>query len=52
MSDLLQNIDEQLRRQPPDRIIALVHDFLAGLDEFQQQRFLNLVTARTSCFAR
>jgi len=42
-SDLLDNITEQLRHYTHEEIVALVRDFLAGLDEKQQTRFLNLV---------
>jgi tetratricopeptide (TPR) repeat protein len=43
MSDLLDNIAAQLRHFTQEEIIALVRDFLIGLDEKQQIRFLNLV---------
>jgi hypothetical protein len=43
MSDLLDNIALQLRYFTHEEIVALVCDFLAGLDEKEQTRFLNLV---------
>jgi hypothetical protein len=43
MSDLLDNIAPQLRYFTHEEIVALVCDFLAGLDEKEQTRFLNLV---------
>ena len=43
MNDLLDNIAAQLRHYTHEEIVALVRDFLAGLDEKQQTRFLNLV---------
>jgi tetratricopeptide (TPR) repeat protein len=43
MSDLLDNITAQLRHFTHEETIALVRDFLVGLDEKQQTRFLNLV---------
>jgi len=43
MSDLLEKIAAQLRHFTHEEIVALVRDFLAGLDEKQQIRFLNLV---------
>ena len=43
MSDLLDNVAAQLRHFTHEEIVALVRDFLAGLDEEQQTRFLNLV---------
>ena len=43
MSDLLDNIAAQLRHFTHEEIVALVRDFLAGLDEKQQIRFLDLV---------
>jgi hypothetical protein len=44
MNDLLDNIATQLRHFTPEEIVALVRDFLAGLDEKQQTRFLNMVS--------
>jgi len=43
MSHLLESIAAQLRHFTHEEIVALVRDFLAGLDEKQQIRFLNLV---------
>ena len=43
MNDLLENIAAQLRHFTPEETIVLVCDFLAGLDEELQTRFLNLV---------
>jgi len=43
MSDLLDNITAQLQHYTHEEIVALVRDFLAGLDEKQHVRFLNLV---------
>jgi hypothetical protein len=43
MSDLVEAIREQLQNRTPDDAIARVCDFLAGLDEYQQRRFLNLL---------
>jgi hypothetical protein len=43
MSNLLDNITAQLRHFTHEEIVALVGDFLAGLDEKQQIRFLNMV---------
>jgi hypothetical protein len=43
MSDLLDDIAAQLRHFTHEEIVALVRDFLGGLDEKQQIRFLNLV---------
>ncbi len=43
MNDLLDNITAQLRHFTHEEIVALVRDFLAGLDEKQQTCFLNLV---------
>jgi hypothetical protein len=43
VSDLLEDIAAQLRHFTHEEIVALVRDFLAGLDEKQQTRFLNLV---------
>jgi len=43
MSKLLDNIAAQLRHFTHEEIVALVRDFLSGLDERQQIRFLNLV---------
>ncbi len=44
MSDLLDNIAEQLRHYSHEKVITLVCDFLAELDEDQQKRFLNMIT--------
>ena len=43
MNDLLDNIAAQLRHFTHEEIVALVRDFLTGLDEKQQICFLNLV---------
>ena len=43
MNDLLENIAAQLRHFTIEETVALVCDFLAGLDERQQTCFLNLV---------
>jgi hypothetical protein len=43
MSDLFEKIAAQLRHFTHEEIVVLVRDFLAGLDEKQQVRFLNLV---------
>ena len=43
MSNVLDTIAAQLRHYTQEEIVALVRDFLAGLDEKQQTRFLNLV---------
>jgi hypothetical protein len=43
MNDLLDNIPAQLQHYTHEEIVALVRDFLAGLDERQQTRFLHLV---------
>ena len=43
MNDLLTNIAAQLQHFTHEETIALVRDFLVGLDEKQQIRFLNLV---------
>jgi hypothetical protein len=39
MSDLLEKIATQLRHFTHEEIVALMRDFLAGLDEKQQTRF-------------
>ena len=44
MNDILDSIADQLSHHTLDEVIALVRNFLAGLDEYQQRRFLNLVT--------
>ena len=43
MNDLLDNITAQLRHFTHEETVALVRDFLTGLDEKQHIRFLNLV---------
>jgi tetratricopeptide (TPR) repeat protein len=43
MNDLLDDVATQLRHFSHKEIVALVRDFLAGLDEKYQTRFLNLV---------
>lgn len=42
MSDLLDNIIAQLRHSTLEEIVASERDFLVGLDEKQQRRFLNV----------
>ena len=43
MTDLLDDIAAQLLHFTHEEVVALVRDFLAGLDASQQQRFLTLV---------
>ena len=43
MNDVLDRITAQLNHYTPDETIALIHDFLAELDETHQRRFLHLV---------
>jgi tetratricopeptide (TPR) repeat protein len=43
LNDLLYTIAAQLRHLTPGEIVTLVCDFVGGLDEKQQTRFLNLV---------
>jgi tetratricopeptide (TPR) repeat protein len=43
MSDLLDNIATQLHHYTHEETIALIRDFLVGLDEREQMRFLKLV---------
>jgi hypothetical protein len=43
MNDLLYDVAAQLRHFAHEEIVALLRDFLVGLDEKQQIRFPNLV---------
>jgi len=47
MSDILDDIAARLRRHTLDEAIALVRNFLTGLDEHQHKRFLALLTEGT-----
>ncbi len=47
MSDILDDLAARLRRHTLDEAIALVRNFLTGLDEHQHKRFLALLTEGT-----